>query len=205
MSQTRKRVLVVFSVAVAGVLLAWFFILPRFGAGARPHIFGGTVVQSNQRVPNTELESADGPVRLTDFKGKIEVVYFGYTYCPDVCPATLSKLADAMAIVGDRADEVQVIMVSIDPARDTPELMKEYVTHFYPDFLGLTGDEQTVNLIATLFGVTYQRVEGTDAGYTMDHTSTVVLVDREGYLKLMLPFEGTAEQIASDIDFFLDR
>jgi protein SCO1/2 len=205
MSRTWKRILMVVAVAGAGFVLAWFFILPRFGAGARPHIFGGTVVQSNQKVPNTELLSADGPVRLTDFGGKVEVVYFGYTYCPDVCPATLSKLADSMAILGDRADEVQVMMVSIDPARDTPELMKEYVTHFYPDFIGLTGDEQTVNLIATLFGVTYQRVEGSESGYTMDHTSTVILVDREGYLKLMLPFEGSAEQIASDIEFFLDR
>jgi protein SCO1 len=201
-----KRLWTGLLVAVLGVLAAWFLILPHFIDRVRPHIFGGTVVQSNQRVPNTELLSATGPVRLSDFSGKLEVVYFGYTYCPDVCPATLSKLAKTMEILGDEASDVQVIMVSIDPERDTPQVMQDYVTHFDPDFLGLTGDEATVNLVATLFGVTYQRVEGTEgAGYTMDHTSTVVLVDRDGYLKLMLPFEGTAEQIASDIDFFLSR
>ncbi|MGA9598320.1 MAG: SCO family protein [Acidimicrobiia bacterium] len=194
------------AVGLLGVLVAWFVILPHFVNRVRPHIFGGTVVQSNQKVPNTELMSANGPVRLSDFAGKLLVVYFGYTYCPDVCPATLSKLADSMEIVGDKADDVQVIMVSIDPARDTPDVIQDYVTHFDPDFLGLTGDEASVNLVATLFGVTYQRVDNAEAtSYTMDHTSTVILVDREGYLKLVLPFEGSAEQIASDIDFFLSK
>jgi len=194
------------AVGLLGVLVAWFVILPHFVNRVRPHIFGGTVVQSNQKVPNTELMSANGPVRLSDFAGKLLVVYFGYTYCPDVCPATLSKLADSMEIVGDKAEDVQVIMVSIDPARDTPDVIQDYVTHFYPDFLGLTGDEASVNLVATLFGVTYQRVDNAEAtSYTMDHTSTVILVDREGYLKLVLPFEGSADQIASDIDFFLSK
>lgn len=132
------------------------------------------------------------------------MVYFGYTFCPDVCPATLAKLADSLDLLGDKASEVQVIMVSVDPERDTPEMLKDYVTHFHPDFLGVTGDEATVNLVATLYGVVYEQAEGSEAtGYTIDHTSTVILVDREGYLKLVLPFEGTAEQIASDIDYFL--
>jgi protein SCO1/2 len=200
----RKRLWIGLGVALLGVLVAWFLVLPRFASKIRPHIFAGTVVQSNQKAPNTELVSADGPVHLTDYAGQVLVVYFGYTFCPDVCPATMSKLAKVMGILGDEASDVQVVMVSIDPVRDTADVMKEYVTHFYPDFIGLTGDEASVNLVATLFGVTYQKVEE-EGGYTMDHTSTVLLVDREGYLKLVLPFSGTAEQIASDIDFFLSR
>jgi len=195
-----KRVTVAAAVAVVGVLVAWYVILPRF----QPHIFGGAVIQSTQRVPRTELMSADGPVRMTDFEGKVVVVYFGYTFCPDVCPATLSKLATSLKILGDRADDVQVIMVTVDPARDTAEALKEYVTHFDPTFIGLTGDEAIINQVATLYGVVYEPAEGSaGTGYTVDHTSTVLLVDKEGYLKLVLPFEGSAEQIASDIDYFL--
>ena len=141
---------------------------------------------------------------MSEFEGKVVVVYFGYTFCPDICPATLNKLARSMDLLGEKADDVQVMMVSIDPARDTPDMLGEYVTHFHPDFIGVTGDEQTVNRVATLYGVYYEPSEGSNTtGYTIDHTSTVILVDRSGHLKLVLPFEGTAEQIAADIDYFL--
>ena len=201
MTAVQRRIALSVAVALIGVIFAWFFILPRF----QPHIFAGAVIQSTQKAPRLELEASDGTtIRMTDFEGKVVVVYFGYTFCPDVCPATLSKLADAVEILGDEAEDVQVMMVSVDPARDTPELLAEYVSYFHPDFLGITGDAATVNRIATLYGVFYQKSDGTEAsGYTIDHTSTVILVDREGYLKLVLPFEGTAEQIAADIDYFL--
>ena len=200
MTALQKRIGAGIVLALLGVLIAWFLVLPRF----RPHIFSGAINQSTEQAPSLELMSAEGPVELDDFEGKVVVVYFGYTFCPDVCPATLAKLADSLALLGDRAEDVQVIMVSVDPDRDTPEMLKEYVNHFHPDFLGVTGPEETVNLVATLYGVVYKRAEGSAAtAYTIDHTSTVILVDREGYLKLVLPFEGTAEQIADDIDYFL--
>ena len=201
MTVVQKRIAVGFAIALVGVIFAWFFILPR----VRPHIFAGAVIQSTQKAPRLELQASNGQtIRMTDFEGKVVVVYFGYTFCPDVCPATLSKLADAVELLGDKAEDVQVMMVSVDPARDTPELLANYVEHFNPDFLGITGDEATVNRVATLYGVFYEKAEGTEAaGYTIDHTSTVILVDRAGYLKLVLPFEGTAEQIAADIEYFL--
>lgn len=200
MTAVQKRIVVGVGLALLGIAVAWFLILPRF----RPHVFSGAIIQSEDRAPSLALMSADGPVELDDFAGKVVVVYFGYTFCPDVCPATLAKLADSLDLLGNRAGDVQVMMVSVDPARDTPEMLKDYVTHFHPDFLGVTGDEATVNLVATLYGVVYKQADGSEAtGYTIDHTSTVILVDRDGYLKLVLPFEGTAEQIASDIDYFL--
>ena len=201
MSAVQKRIATVAVVALFGALFAWFVVLPRL----QPHIFSGAVIQSTQKAPRLELDASNGnTIRMTDFEGKVVVVYFGYTFCPDVCPATLNKLADAVELLGDKAEDVQVMMVSVDPARDTPELLANYVKHFHPDFLGVTGDEATVNRVATLYGVFYEKSEGTDAtGYTIDHTSTVILVDREGYLKLVLPFEGTAEQIAADIEYFL--
>lgn len=201
MTVVQKRFGLILVVAVVGVALAWFLILPRL----QPHVFSGSVIQSTQRAPRLELQAAGGEtVKMTDFEDQVVVVYFGYTFCPDVCPATLSKLADALAILGDRAEDVQVMMVSVDPARDTPDMLGEYVQHFHPDFIGVTGDEETVNRVATLYGVYYERQDGSESsGYIVDHTSTVMLVDREGYLKLVLPFEGTAEQIAADIDYFL--
>ena len=197
----QRRLVAGLAVALLGVAFAWFFVLPRL----RPHIFSGTIIQSTQKAPRLELNAAGGEtVRMTDYEGQVVVVYFGYTFCPDICPATLSKLADAVEMLDDRADEVQVMMVSIDPLRDTPEMLAEYVTYFHPDFIGVTGDRQTVNRVATLYGVYYEANDGTvETGYTIDHTTTVMLVDKEGFLKLVLPFEGTAEQIAADIEYFL--
>jgi len=132
------------------------------------------------------------------------VLYFGYTYCPDVCPITLSKLDRAMDIIGDKAEDVQVIMVSVDPERDTPEILKAYMAHFNPTFIGVTGDTNTIDRIATTYGVYYEAAEGSDAtGYLVNHTATVMIVDKDGYLKLVLPFEGTAEEMAADLSHFL--
>lgn len=201
MSRMGTRVLMIIGVAVVGALLAYTFILPRL----QPHVFSGSVIQSNDKAPRVELQASAGrTVRLNDFDGKVVVLYFGYTFCPDVCPTTLAKLADAMDILGDRADEVQVIMVSIDPARDTPESLAEYVEYFHPDFIGVTGEPAVVDRVATVYGVYYEKEEGSAAtGYLVNHTATVMVIDREGYLKLVLPFEGTADQIAADIEYFL--
>ena len=132
------------------------------------------------------------------------VLYFGYTFCPDVCPITLSKLDRAMDILGDDAEDVQVIMVSVDPERDTPEVLEQYMAHFNPDFVGVTGDVEAIDRIATVYGVYYEAAEGSEAtGYLVNHTATVMIVDKDGYLKLVLPFEGTAEEMAADLAFFL--
>ncbi|MEA2003078.1 MAG: SCO family protein [Actinomycetota bacterium] len=201
MTTRLKRILLAGGVAFLGVVFAWYFVLPRL----QPHVFSGSVIQSNERAPRVDLQASNGEtVRLSDFDDEVIVLYFGYTFCPDVCPTTLTKLADAVGILGDKADDVQVIMVSLDPERDTPEMLAEYVEHFHPDFMGVTGDPAAVNRVATVYGVYYEKEEGTAAtGYLINHTATVMVVDKDGFLKLVLPFEGTAEQMADDIDFFL--
>ncbi len=191
--------------AIAGVVvvgaIAYFFVLPRFG----PYVFHGQTIQSNQAAPAVELDGPNGStVRLTDYEGKVVVLYFGYTFCPDVCPITLSKLDRAMDILGDRAEDVQVIMVSVDPERDTPEVLQQYMAHFNPTFIGVTGDTDAIDRVATVYGVYYEAEEGSEAtGYLVSHTATVMIVDKDGSLKLVLPFEGTAEEIAADLGFFL--
>lgn len=201
MTRTLKITLAAIAGAVVIGVVAYFFVLPQFG----PYVFHGQTIQSNQAAPSVELNGPNGStVRLTDYEGKVVVLYFGYTFCPDVCPITLSKLDRALDILGDDAEDVQVIMVSVDPERDTPEVLEQYMAHFNPDFVGVTGDVDAIDRIATVYGVYYEAEEGSEAtGYLVNHTATVMVVDKDGYLKLVLPFEGTAEEVAADLGFFL--
>ena len=188
----------------AGVLLAVLLVvvvLPRF----RPHVFSGTVIQSQTAAPSVDLVTSTGErASLRDFENKVVVLYFGYTFCPDVCPTTLSTIKKAVDKLGDKSDDVQVIMVSVDPERDSPELLRDYLSFFDDRFLGMTGTEVEVAEIATVYGVFFQAEEGTaDTGYLVSHTANLMVVDREGYLKLIIPPDATSDQIASDLDYLL--
>jgi protein SCO1/2 len=173
--------------------------------GCQPYTFHGTVMQNPSGAPGFTLMSNNGQrVSLDDFRGKLVMLYFGYTFCPDVCPATLVEIAGAMDILGEDAKEVQVIMISVDPERDTPEVLGEYVAHFDPDFLGVTGTEDEIAQLATLYGIYYEKHEGSAAsGYLIDHTATVMVVDENGALKLILPFGTTAAEMAEDLEHML--
>ena len=120
-----------------GIALVVAWGLPKL----RPHTFYGTVLQSPDKAPDFALDSVLGEISLEDFKGKIVMLYFGYTFCPDVCPATLAEVSTALNLLGKDAEDVQFIMISVDPLRDTPEKLDEYVTHFNSSFLGVTGSE----------------------------------------------------------------
>ena len=133
-----------------------------------------------------ELKDAQGNTRrLADFKGKAVVIFFGYTQCPDVCPTTLAALAEAMKRLGPDADRVQVLFVTVDPERDTPQLLAQYVPAFDPRFLGLYGDADATARTAKEFKVIYQKVPGATAGtYTMDHSAGTYVFDPQGRLRL---------------------
>jgi len=170
----------------------------------RPHTFHGTVIQSPEPSYDFTLTSVDGDVSLSDFRGKIVLIYFGYTFCPDICPGTLGNVAQALRNMGTQADDVQLIMVSLDPERDTPEKLAEYMGHFHPSFTGVTGSKEKLDEVAALYGIFYQKAEGSDAtGYLIDHTATLMVLDREGYLKLVFPFGVTAEEIADDLKYMI--
>lgn len=182
----------------------WFLLLILLMVGlaaCRPYEFHGTVLQSPAEAAGFELMSNTGQrVSLEEFRGKLVMLYFGYTFCPDVCPATLVEIAGAMDQLGEDAEQVQVIMISVDPERDTPEALAEYVAHFDPSFLGVTGTPDEIAEIATLYGIFYEKHEGTAAsGYLIDHTATTMVIDDEGKLKLILPFGTTAAEIAEDL------
>ena len=179
--------------------LAWVFLLPRL----RPHVFHGVVMQSLAEAPAIDLEATTGElVSLDSFAGKLLVVYFGYTHCPDVCPTTLSTLNKALDRMGDNANDVQVVMVTVDPERDSVDHLAEYMGHFNDSFIGLTGSVDDIATVATTYGVYFAANEGNvDTGYTVDHTAHLMVIDRSGHLRLVLPPELGPEEMAADLEY----
>jgi len=140
------------------------------------------------------------PRALADFRGKAVVLFFGYTQCPDVCPTTLAALAEAMHRLGPDAARVQVLFVTIDPERDTAELLSHYVTAFDPSFLGLVGDADATARTAKEFKILYQKQPGrTPGSYTMDHSAGTFVFDPQGRLRLYAGHGQGADVFAHDI------
>jgi len=153
------------------------------------------------------LPDADGRMRsLADFKGKVAVVFFGYTQCPDVCPTTLAELAAVKQQLGAAGADVQGVFVSVDPARDTPDVLKAYVASFGGDFVALRGDEAQTQAAARAFKVFYAKVPGkTDSSYTMDHTAASYVFDRQGRVRLFTRYGSGADALAHDLKILLDE
>lgn len=191
------------------ILISATVVALGLAAGAyffRPHTFHGAVIQSPDPAHDFTLTGANGQVSLSDFRGKLVLLYFGYTFCPDICPATLANVVQALRLLGDKAADVQVIMVSLDPGRDTPAKLAEYVAHFHPSFIGVTGAQEEIDEVASLYGIFYQKTAGSaNTGYLIDHTATLLVIDREGYLKLVFPFGVSAGEIADDLKYMLRR
>lgn len=154
------------------------------------------------------LINQDGqPVTQEDFKGQYSVVFFGFTYCPDVCPFTLNRIHQALEELPDDVETPQTIMISIDPERDTPDLIKTYISNdgFPEDIVGLTGSEEDVAAAAKNFVAYYQRAEDTSssAGYTMDHSTLIYLMDENWELKTFFTHESHPTDMASCMASFL--
>ncbi len=140
------------------------------------------------------------PRTLADYRGKVVVIFFGYTQCPDVCPTTLSTLAEAMKALGPDADRVQVLFVTVDPDRDLPALLAEYVPAFDPRFVGLFGDAAATERVAREFKILYQKQPGaTPSSYTVDHSAGTFIFDPLGRLRLYVSHGQSAAVFAHDI------
>ena len=140
--------------------------------------------------------------RLSDFKDKVVVMFFGYTHCPEICPTTLADLAQVMRLLDKDAEKVQVLFVTLDPERDTPKLLAEYVPFFHPSFLGLYGDAQATAQVAKIFGVRYEKhVE--KGSYTLDHSDGTYLIGTNGRPVLLSPYNQSAKLLVQDIKLLL--
>lgn len=187
--------------ALFGLLVGWLLV-----QWVRPYEYHGLLIQSPPPLTNIKLTAHTGePVGLTDMRGKLVVLYFGYTFCPDVCPATMVELKNMMKEMGREADEVQVVMVSVDPERDSPAQLGDYVTQFHPSFIGATGTEEELLAATTQLGIFFEKHEGTPAtGYLIDHTATVNVLDENGRLVLVFPFGATGAEMAEDLHHLLN-
>jgi protein SCO1/2 len=145
------------------------------------------------------------PRTLADFRGKVVLVNFGYTQCPDVCPTTLADLASAVRKLGPEADRVQVLFVTVDPRRDTRELLARYVPAFDPRFLGLRGDAEATERVTKEFRVYAAEHEGkTPESYTVDHSAQTFAFDPQGRLRLVIAYGAPPDDIAADLRLLLN-
>lgn len=153
---------------------------------APPHHFNAIDLTGARYAQGFNLPDFDGkPRTLADFKGKVAVVFFGYTQCPDACPTTMAELSGILKTLGPDASRIQVVFISVDPSRDSPALLKGYVTNFRPDFLALRGDEAQTRAVIKDFKLIVEKVPGkTPDSYTIDHTAGTYIFDPQGRVRL---------------------
>jgi protein SCO1/2 len=142
------------------------------------------------------------PRRLEDWRGKVVVLFFGFTHCPDICPTTLADIAAAVRSLGPDSQKVQVLMVSVDPERDTPESLAKYVTAFDPRFLGLRGDLDATKKVANEFKIYFAKRK-TGASYSVDHSAQSYVIDAQGRLRLLVRHDRIAQDLAPDLRILL--
>ncbi|MCF8167690.1 MAG: SCO family protein [Rhodoferax sp.] len=154
-----------------------------------------------------ELSDHNGQLRhLTDFAGKVVVMFFGYTQCPDVCPTSMTELAEVKRLLGKDGERLQAIFVTVDPARDTAEVLKAYMTAFDPTFLALVPTPEQLNTITKEYKIYYKKVEGnTPTSYTMDHSAGSYVYDTQGKLRLFTRYGSGAPPLAKDIQQLLKQ
>lgn len=184
----------------------WLFAFLLVGAvHAADEKLKSGVFEPARMAPAFVLAGSDGAeLRLERFRGKVVILGFGFSHCPEVCPTTLAKLAKARKQMGAAANEVQVIYVTVDPERDTPEQLRGYLTLFDPTFIGGTGTPAQLAAVYKDYGITATRYQGRTPGdYGFEHSTFAYLIDRDGRLRAMAPYGKSAEDIAHDAAILL--
>lgn len=203
MNHLPRRTLLLQALAT-GALLTGLSACDKLAPSSKPQ-FKGVDITGAEYARQLSLPDMTGQTRsLADFKGKVVVVFFGYVQCPDVCPTTLTELAAVKQALGPDGDRVQPLFVSVDPERDTPEILKAYMANFGPDFLSLHGTPEQVKQAATEFKVFYSKVPGkTDSSYTVDHTAGSYLFDPQGRVRVFTRYGSGAEALTADLKILL--
>ncbi len=189
------------------LLLATLGSLSTACLGLPAYEYKGVRLDPPAPIPNFELNDVNRqPFHLTEVKGDIALVYFGYTYCPDVCPLTLATVKQALNGLNGK-ERVHVIFISVDPERDTPEVLGKYMAAFGPEFKGLTDNFTKIQAVMEPFGAFAEKeaAPNSAAGYLMNHTARLYLLDPQGQLLLTYPHGFTAEELRSDLDYLLKQ
>lgn len=199
MNVRNTRVLIVLSAFLAGLVLC----------------FGAVLYATGRLSPTSvrQVAAIGGPFRLTDqdgrtvteqdLKGRPFLVFFGFTYCPDICPTTLFEVSEVLRSLGPDADRVRALFITVDPERDTVSAMKSYVSNFDPHLIGLTGDPAEIAKVAKEYRVYYKKVPLQEGSYTMDHTALVYLMDKDGRFVSPFNMKRTPEALAADLRRYL--
>ncbi|MDT8376666.1 MAG: SCO family protein [Mariprofundaceae bacterium] len=151
------------------------------------------------------LHSSDGPVSFSDTRGKVGLLFFGYAHCPDICPATMVNFGQVLDLLSEsERSKVKALFISVDPSRDTPEIMKKYVGFFHPDIIGLTGSAEEVEAAAKSFMVAVEKEEPNELGnYSVAHSSYVFITRPDGGLGALIGHQDSVEEIAEQLRYWM--
>lgn len=180
-----KQLIAIVVAVTLGVGLAWYAVQWRLN---QTEVTSATAVLPSGG--DFTLHGLNGPVSLADYRGKVVVLYFGYTACPDICPTSMATLKGALnALKPEEAQQIQGIFISVDPERDTVERLQQYATYFHPSIAGITGSAQEIAKVAGQYGVIYRKVPtpGSAMGYTIDHSASLFIVDKQGKVQAEVP------------------
>jgi protein SCO1/2 len=173
----------------------------------RPHKFSGSVIDPPAPAPEFTLSDTKGQqFHLADQVGKTVLMFFGYTSCPDVCPVTLADFKAIKTQLGDRAENVRFVFITVDPERDSPDRINKYLTNFDEDIVGLTGTRAALETVWSAYGVFQDKVDtGSSAGYLVDHSSRIYIIDPAGNLRVTYLFGTNRQAITEDLLYFLNE
>jgi len=180
-------------------------MLILLAACSAPYQFHGTRLEPPRAAADFALTNQDGQtVRLSDYRGQLLLLFFGYTHCPDVCPTTLAQFKQVRAQLGSQADRARFVFITVDPERDTPELLRTYLAGFDPTFIGLTGAAADLEAVWKSYGVYREkRVEGST--YFVDHTARIYAVDARGNLRMTWLLDTDTADLLQDVRHLLEE
>lgn len=179
---------------LGAILVAWYWMDANY-------VYNGTLIDPPPAATDFSLTNQFGePFQLSQQHGKIVLIFFGYTNCPDVCPVTLTVYKQVRQRLDEKADDVELLYITVDPERDTQERLREHLKVYDPAVIGLTGSPEALRAVYNAYGVYAAKVDtGSAAGYQMDHTSRIYVIDQQGNWRLTYPFGIEADQVADDL------
>lgn len=190
-----------------GIVLGLALMLVGWKVLAQPYTYQGSLIDPPVPAADFQLNNQHGePFRLSDQRGKTVLIFFGYTHCPDVCPVALSEFRQVKKQLGDLADQVEFVFITVDPERDTADVLGQYLANFDPTFIGLSGTPDQMEPVYKSYGVYHEKTEtGSASGYLVDHTARMYVIDSQGNWRLTYPFGMEVEKQVEDLVHLLQE